>query len=63
MATLADSFLDDLDELGESSEDEQEATTEAVGASRDDGLDEMDDLEVSWVSVRIGQAQRTQGCR
>lgn len=48
MATLADSFLDDLDELGESSEEEQEGTTETVGGARGEDLDGDDDMEVSF---------------
>lgn len=44
MATLADSFLDDLDELGESSDDEQQqegASGEQAAETGGDGDDDM----------------------
>lgn len=46
MATLADSFLDDLDELGESSEDEQQEDTDAHASAAGGGLEGDDDMEV-----------------
>lgn len=47
MATLADSFLDDLDELGESSGDEQEEETDVVASAGAAGLEEAEGMGVS----------------
>ena len=58
MATLADSFLDDLDELGESSDEEQQdddGQGGGGGGAAGMGLDGEGDEDMMQVRVREGR--------
>ena len=59
MATLADSFLDDLDELGESSDEETQEESGVKSEAREGGEGE-DGMEVS-VAVRAEQRRQRGG--
>lgn len=61
MATLADSFLDDLDELGESSDEEEQQQQQEEGggangaAGAGGGEDGDDNMEVRKMGRLVGQ--------
>lgn len=58
MATLADSFLDDLDELGESSDEEEQQEQHGEGAGAGAGGEGDDGMEVRDAS---GSGKRSKG--
>lgn len=63
MATLADSFLDDLDELGESSDDEaqEQGGEKSAAGGGAQGFEGDEDMEVRLYDLGRGQRAKDAG--